>query len=394
MAIADGTRCPVCNTPVRGLGYTVGEVRTRSMTVHEDRTGAMAVPMGDIDLVACGTCGLVFNARFDAATQHDDLAYEETQEHSPTFRGYAADLARRLVEHHELGPGSRIVEIGCGKGGFLATLCAISGAEGVGIDPTADPGRVPDDLAGRVRLLADRYDDRHRALVAAADLVCCRHTLEHLIDPGEILAPLRRHLDDRREVPIYLDVPSGDHVIDDGGCWDIYYEHCLYYREAALLEVLHRFGFRADTPSREYDGQYLCVVARAGAGGRPAEGGPPMPDLARVASNRAAWSRWFAAATEGRVVLWGSGSRAVGFLGAVETLDRVVGVVDVNPHRHGRWMPGFPEAILSPAEVGDLAPEAVLVMNPAYEAEIGGMLDAVGVHARLLVVDRPPAPGS
>ena len=54
-------------------------------------------------------------------------------------------------------------------------------------------------------------------------------------------------------------------------------------------------------------------------------------------------------------------------------------------------MPGFEHAILGPEDLCEHPPDAVVIMNPAYEREIRGDLDRLGIPADVEVVDRPPA---
>ena len=112
-----------------------------------------------------------------------------------------------------------------------------------------------------------------------------------------------------------------------------------------------------------------------------------------MASKRDAWGSWLSSRpADDRTVLWGSGSRAVGFLGAVPGSGRVSGVVDINPHRSGRYMPGFAHPILSPAALARRGCDTVVIMNPVYHDEIAGMLGGLGIRARVLTVDQPPDP--
>jgi hypothetical protein len=41
-----------------------------------------------------------------------------------------------------------------------------------------------------------------------------------------------------------------------------------------------------------------------------------------------------------RIVLWGSGSKAVAFLTSLKLSNEIEYVVDINPYRHGRYLPG------------------------------------------------------
>ena len=99
------------------------------------RADSLAIPRRSFRLVACETCGLLFNA------DHDDVAAEysarciETQAHSPHHRAFADALARDWVERHALR-GARVVEIGCGHdAGFLRTLVEHGVAHGTCVDP-------------------------------------------------------------------------------------------------------------------------------------------------------------------------------------------------------------------------------------------------------------------
>ena len=49
-------------------------------------------------------------------------------------------------------------------------------------------------------------------------------------------------------------------------------------------------------------------------------------------------------------------------------------VVDVNPYRHGRHMPGSGQEIVAPEFLAEYRPEVVIAMNPIYLDEIGAEL--------------------
>jgi hypothetical protein len=83
------------------------------------------------------------------------------------------------------------------------------------------------------------------------------------------------------------------------------------------------------------------------------------------------------------VVLWGAGSKAVGFLSAIELDDAITAVVDVNPFKQGTFLPGSAHEIISPQKLLEISPDLVVVMNPAYAGEIRQMLDGLGLNPRL-----------
>ena len=71
-----------------------------------------------------------------------------------------------------------------------------------------------------------------------------------------------------------------------------------------------------------------------------------------------------------RTVLWGSGSKAVAFLTTLGVHDEVEHVVDINPYRVGKFLPGTGQKIVAPAFLRDYRPDNVIIMNPIYRDEV------------------------
>jgi len=65
-----------------------------------------------------------------------------------------------------------------------------------------------------------------------------------------------------------------------------------------------------------------------------------------------------------------------------ETIDCLI---DLNPNKHGRFVPGTGHPIRAPESLAGRPPDAVIVMNPLYAEEIGTALRAMGIEAELLV---------
>jgi hypothetical protein len=60
--------------------------------------------------------------------------------------------------------------------------------------------------------------------------------------------------------------------------------------------------------------------------------------------------------------------------------------VDINPHRHGRFIPGLGKEIMSPEFLKDYQPEQIIVMNAIYCNEIQQQLNTMGVTAEVVPV--------
>jgi hypothetical protein len=55
-------------------------------------------------------------------------------------------------------------------------------------------------------------------------------------------------------------------------------------------------------------------------------------------------------------------------------------VVDVNPAKHGCYVPGTGQPIMAPEHVRKSPPELVILTNPLYEAEIRQQIASLGVE--------------
>lgn len=370
------------------------------MPVHtsvllDTREQALGYPRADLLLAVCEECGLVTNTAFDAL-QHDySASYLEVQAFSPRFREYQAELARVLVERHDLERRD-VVEIGCGRGDFLLEFCARTGAAGLGIDPSFRESRLEGPASERVAVVRAFFAPEH--VPEGAGALLCRHTLEHVHDVGGFLAAVRAGLERARDAVVVLEVPDTDRVLRETAFWDLFYEHCSYFTAGSLARSFRRAGLVPTRLERTFDDQYLLVTASAG---RPDEGAPlpleeepgEVVELARrfareVRGARERWGKLLRAArARGETaVIWGAGSKGVAFLTMLGLADEIAYAVDVNPAKHGMFMPGTGHEIVAPETLVEVRPSIVVAMNPAYRAEIARDLATLGLDAELLVL--------
>jgi len=373
----------------------VGAVPVNSCLLVRTREQALAFPRGDITLGFCADCGFICNLAFEPSLTEYSGRYEETQAYSGTFNRFHEALASELVSRLAVR-GKTVVEVGCGKGEFLALLCRLGGNRGIGFDPSFDANREVFGAGMDVRVVREFYGEGSGR--ADGDLVCCKMTLEHVSEAERFARSLHSALRPGQESRLFIQVPESLRILRDCAFEDIYYEHCSYFTPGSLARLFRRSGFAIERLTVTYAGQYLTLEARlADAGAQePLAGEEPVAEVAqlvdsfaaRYKEHTAAWrTRIEEAARSGPVVLWGSGSKAVAFLHAIGASgDLVQHVVDINPHRHGYFMPGTGQRILAPADLTAVAPRTVIAMNPIYREEIAAELARHGVSATLLTL--------
>jgi SAM-dependent methyltransferase len=357
------------------------------------REEALRAKRGPMSLKHCAACGHVFNASYDGALMDYTPAYDSSLHFSPRFNRYAEELARRLVGRYALR-GKKVVEIGCGKGDFLVRLCEDGGNEGWGFDRSFDPERV--DAARRLRInFVQEFYTAEQAARLRPDFVCFRHVLEHVADPRGFLGELRRGFADRTDAALYCEVPNALFTLKDLGIWDLIYEHCAYFTLGSLTRAAQDSGFDVLAMGEAFGGQFIFVELRPGTGRAlvavpEAHQPAAVSRLAREFAGRYrdkvdAWRGRLRELqqAERRTVIWGGGSKGVTFLNVLGADSAIEYVVDLNPHKQGKYVAGTGQRVVAPEFLRELRPTDVLVMNPVYESEIADSVRALGLTARL-----------
>jgi SAM-dependent methyltransferase len=388
------TRCHACGQHAVELFYELRQVPVQSVLLFPTRAEAVGMPKGDLLLGFCPSCGFIGNQAFDPALIEFSSRYEETQGFSATFTGFHTDLATRLVERFHLRD-KKVLEIGCGKGEFLTLLCEIGNNSGVGFDPVYDETRTISPAKERMTFVKEFYSERHADV--HADLVCCKMTLEHIAEPLEFMQMIRKALGTNLQTRIFFQIPDVTKILREGAFWDIYYEHCSYLSPVSLEGLFRRAGFSVNEVWTEYDDQYLMIDACPSA--HAATTADAM-DHARIydlhqtvkrfvhdVTNRIReWNTFLSArAQKGqRMVIWGAGSKGVGFLTSMEMSHEITYAVDVNPHKHGTYLAGTGQEIVPPEFLRTYRPDVVIVMNPVYCDEIRASLAEMRIVAELV----------
>ncbi|MBA3295366.1 MAG: methyltransferase domain-containing protein [Acidobacteria bacterium] len=386
------TACPVCTAPSRAPFLSRNPVPVHQNLLVRNEADARALNRGRLTLHACAQCGFVFNADFDPQLLTYGAAYENTQSCSPAFEAYVEELARHVVDERGVR-GSRIIEIGCGKGAFLRALVRRDpGNQGIGFDPSYVG---PDaDLDGRVRFDRRFYDESCANL--QADAVVCRHVIEHIHDPVGLLRGIRATLGDGA-ARIFFETPCVEWILAHEVIWDFFYEHCSYFSTGSLTTAFTRAGFAVESVRHTFGGQYLWIEAQ------PAPVPPPsradageIPSLAaRFAHVEAAHvtalrERLERLAVEGPVAMWGAAAKGVTLANLVDPDRRLITcIVDLNPNKQGGCLPGTGHPIVAPLELPSWKIRTAVVTNPNYLEENAGLLRQASLDVRLVDLMQP-----
>ena len=369
-------------------------VPTHCNVLHGTRDNALHAARGDIDLAFCPACGMIYNASFDTAGVSYEVSYENALHHSTRFRQYAAQLAEHLMATYRL-QRKVVLEIGSGDGHFLRLLLDRGASRGFGFDPSQRPDDPEADLP--ITLFKDYF--RAASLPCPVDLICCRHVLEHIPKPQELLAEIQLASKSAADTVVYVEVPDTRFSLEQGGIWDIVYEHCSYFTPDSLKRLFRDSGYRVLKLGTAYEGQFLSIEAltrRDRATARDLTLDYSAIDVDRLAAHVGNFARQYEIKLshwnqqlEGlrqqhrRVALWGAGTKGVMFLNSVEAASHIGCVVDVNPRKQGTYISGTGHYVTGPDALAEWRPDVVLLMNPIYRGEIAAILASLGISAEL-----------
>jgi SAM-dependent methyltransferase len=208
--------------------------------VYPSAEAARSAPRGRMVLAQSQSNGLIFNGAFDPDLLSYDADYQNEQACSPVFREHLGNVLG-IVRRHFRTPS--LIEVGCGKGYFLAHLRA-AGYDATGIDPAYE-GDSP-------HVVKAAFSE---ALGMTSDAIVLRHVLEHIQDPLSFLRAVARA--NGGQGKIYIEVPCFDWICERRAWFDIFYEHVNYFRAADFRRM---FG-QIDEMGHLFGGQYQYVVA-------------------------------------------------------------------------------------------------------------------------------------
>lgn len=148
--------------------------------------------------------------------------------------GYPTLLAGYLLRRYGLAPGARLLDLACGRGEMLAAF-AQAGLDACGLDQAPDAGFCAPNLP---IFQADVAKDRYPFEDDSLDAVFLKSVIEHVWEPGHMLAEILRVLK-----------PGGRIIVltpDFSSCVREFYEdptHVRPYITRSLLLLLNMTGY-------------------------------------------------------------------------------------------------------------------------------------------------------
>lgn len=319
---------------------------------------------GIIKLHSNRALGFVENAEFDPRIAKYDDAYQNSQAHSPQFLRHMTNVLEILKS--EFPKGSRIVEVGCGKGSFIELVEADQYFSITGFDATYE-GNNPS--------VIKRYLSANDHL--RTDIIVLRHVLEHIKAPHTFLDMLKSVFQTGK---IYIEVPNYDWIVANRTFFDITYEHVNYFSQQALSAL---FSDSVKKSGLLFGDQYQFVIANISLlseefSAQYTDGiwddvnfdalFPNISEEIQKIENQLV--------DDAKLYIWGAATKGCMFLvhcaNQNRLIERIGFAVDLNPQKCGKFLPGSLVPIKSKKEFFRLARngDVLVISNPNYKEEI------------------------
>jgi len=387
--------CPICDSEDISILIETTDVPINCNRLYLTFEDAIKSSRGNLRLAFCYCCGHLFNTRFDPELTEYAPGYENALHFSPRFQEYAELLAHTLVQRYNLYE-KQIIEIGCGNGFFLNMLCSLGNNRGIGFDPSFNSDLANDTAGYNFTVIQDYYSEKYSNY--KADLICCRHVLEHIKFPKDLLATVHQANDHGDATAMFFEVPNLMFTLKGLGIWDLIYEHCHYFSKKSLARLFSSCGFQIVELYEKFEGQFLGIEVET-AQNHSSTGDDFLTStfsmnnyvttFAEKYKNKVSYWKHHLEDMKrenNRAAIWGGGSKGTTFLNVLGISDQIRYVIDINPRKHGSYVACTGQRIMPPTFLKELRPDTILVMNPIYLKEIERTTSELGVNARLISV--------
>lgn len=385
-------RCRFCAAPLTRTFLDLGEMPSANAFLDPDHLDRPE-PTYPLHARVCDGCLLV---QVDAVTTPEHLFsdYAYFSSYSDAWLEHSRRFAEMATERFGLGRSSMVVEVASNDGYLLKNFMA-AGIPCLGIEPALNVAEVA--LAAGVPTEASFFGTRLaeslRSRGMTADLLVANNVLAHVPDLNDFVQGLQLTLNPNGVLSV--EFPHLLELIEKTEFDTIYHEHFCYFSILALRQIFEHHGLRIfDVEQLPTHGGSLRVLAcrqDAGYAEEPGvervlrlerEAGLDQPATydnfaPRVEAVRSGLTAFLRQAREDASVVVGYGAAAKGntllnFCGV--STDDLVCVLDRNPHKQGRLLPGSHIPVRPPDAIKGIRPDYVLILAWNWADEITDQL--------------------
>ena len=358
-----------------------------------------------LQVKVCTACWLVQTIDYADRAELFAEDYVYFSSYSSSWVRHAARYVEAMVERFSLTANAMVVEVAANDG-YLLQFVRERGIPCVGIEPTASTARAARDRGIEVieEFLGRALGEQLAANGGSADLITANNVLAHVPDINDFVAGIAALL--KPQGVVTFEFPHLVQLVAQRQFDTVYHEHFSYLSALAVTRILERNGLQVfDIEELMTHGGSLRVFAqRAGSGRqsvRPAVAAMLSWERALGLESSAFYAQFQALSNSIKNACLGfllaaskAGKTVAGYGAAAKgnTLLNYAGVkpdllqfvVDKNPQKQGRYLPGSRIPVGDPVWLRQRRPDYVAILpwnlreevavEIAYIAEWGGRL--------------------
>ena len=363
-----------------------------------------------LKVLVCETCWLVQAESYSRASElfNDEYAYFSS--FSDAWLAHSERYVSEMVERFSLNSSSHVVEV-ASNDGYLLQYVKSRGIPCLGIEPTASTAN-----AARLKGVetVERFFgvDLAKELVAngrAADLTAANNVLAHVPDINDFVRGFAELL--KPSGVATFEFPHLYQLVTERQFDTIYHEHFSYLSFTTVREIfltqglsvfdveeigthggsLRVFAQRTDSgkhPISDHVGQILEL--ESGAGMRSLSFYEGFERDAEIAKSKLLEILVDAKLSGKTVAAYGAAAKGNTFLNyAGVKSDLISFVVDRNPAKQGKWMPGSRIPIVGEERLRNERPEVIIILPWNIKSEVLDQLSYAKQWGAQFVVAQP-----
>lgn len=398
--------CRSCGTPLETTFVDLGMSPLANSLLKPEHGNDME-RFYPLHVFVCSQCFLVQLEEFESP-EHIFSDYLYFSSFSDAWLRHCSAYADKVEARLGLGPASKVVEV-ASNDGYLLQFFAKKGIPVLGIEPAANVAQtaigkgIPTEVAFFGRQTAERLRDAH-----SADLIAANNVLAHVPDINDFVAGFKTLL--KPGGTITVEFPHLLQLIRHRQYDTIYHEHFSYLSLLAIEAVFGRHGLALyDVDELPTHGGSLRIYAGHQDAGRAAS---PTLLAVRAAERDAGLDRLdtyrdFAATValskcdilEFFLKAKRDGATVAGYAAAAKgnTLLNYCGigkefmsyVVDRNPHKQGRLLPGTHIPVYGPERIAETRPDYLFILAWNLRDEVVSQMQEIRSWGGRFVVPIP-----
>jgi len=353
-------KCPVCDHTFFAEPLLTYENMPRAAQFLPDASTILNDRGISLEVFQCSGCGLVQLNNTPVPYFREVIRAAAISEEMKTFRERQfTDFTQRFSLS-----GKKVVEIGCGRGEFLAIM-AQCGADAYGIEYSEDSVAYCTKnglkvARGFIQSAADGLAD------APFDAFFILNFLEHLPDPSLTIRGIINNISSGAVG--LVEVPNFDMILRNRLFSEFISDHLFYFTRDTLCTTLQLNGFEIIECHEVWHDYILSAVVRKRERLYLSNFDECRDKLKREIE---AYLHCYPAK---KVAVWGAGHQALAVLALTGLAGKIRYVVDSAPFKQDKYTPATHIPIVSPDALVSDPVDAIIIMAAGYSDEVADII--------------------